>query len=108
MQAALKISSPVSSFNPLVEACCEGVGWDCAQRIEGRKTRQAKTLSADFIRRRIHQNEESPSAQFSDIARAKKTEIIFKKIRERNRGRTTPLLSRGGVAARSTKTRSHL
>src|SRR5688572_21329287 len=80
MQAALKISSPVSSFIPFVDACCDGVGWLCAERINGRRRREATTLNAHFIRRRIHQTRCGLSAQICAAARAKKTEIIIKKI----------------------------
>src|SRR5436190_14770610 len=57
IQDALKISSPVSSFKPLVDACCEAVGCFWAVRMIGtnRTISRRTTRSPNFMRRRIHQ-----------------------------------------------------
>src|ERR1700752_5046842 len=67
MQAILKTSSPVSSFIPFVEACCEAVGWVCASSIpqeQKRKKTATRSDEANFMWRRIQQNLEALRAQF--------------------------------------------
>src|SRR5678815_1650608 len=77
MQAALKISSPVSSFMPFVEASCEGVGC-CANAAKGRKkSRTRNKEKTNFMRRRIQQNFRRDAAQIVAAQRTKKTEIIL-------------------------------
>jgi hypothetical protein len=66
MQDALKISSPVSSFIPFVEACCDGVGCVCAKRhavAYRTNTKSKATCRMKIIRRRIQQNFEEKTRQ---------------------------------------------
>jgi hypothetical protein len=80
MQAALNISSPVSSFMPFVEACCDAVGCDCAMRIAGSRMSRRNALGMNFIVAEDTTKRDDVLGVIYVVCIAKKTEIILKKI----------------------------